>query len=66
MGAGHGRVLVAYHSEPRDWAGIVTLCVSISYLDSGLLDGDVVLHLAEFLLKSCQTGLNRVFVGTPT
>lgn len=63
MGAGHGRVLVAYHSEPRDWAVIVTLCVSISYLDSGLLGGDVALDLAEFLLKSCQTGLNQLLLG---
>lgn len=26
------------------------------------LGGDVALHLAEFLLKSCQTGLNRVLL----
>ena len=32
-------------------------------MDNELLGGDVALDLAELLLKSCQTGLNRLLLG---
>ena len=49
--------------RPHRLVVLVTLCVSISYLDSGLLGGDVALHLAEFLFKPCHPRLNRLLLG---